>query len=435
MKLSLKRTCVIFFIFLAIFDPPIFSFNIIFILLPVSLIYVFIHTSGKLKICGQITLGGAIILGYILVIVGLGMLFGEDSLLKNRIAVLYQLFFLMPAQCICAYAVCIYAKTNKLSRIDIYEMCIRAGVIEGILVIISFFVPNVRAFFLSIMINKAGKGVYTAIMNNDSAYRAYGFADSLLDTFGYGIGLLAGFCLLKEKKEIKTYVIMGVLLFSTAVNSRTGLAVFMLALVIQYLSGFNERKHKLKKYKEGIIITLIIITAILVVTKTSLKESSTISWITAGFESVYSIIFHKEMSYRLGSMQGSLLTERFWVLPDGFISIFLGRGHSIYDTRSILGINSDVGYINYIWICGILGETVLLLFISLIFRKIYRKAITKYEKKIVIFISLAFFLVFIKGNILTHTAGTFITVLCIASFLGELCDMEFADKYSHLLRS
>ena len=112
-------------------------------------------------------------------------------------------------------------------------------------------------------------------------------------------------------------------------------------------------------------------------------------------------------------MKNSMFSKDFWTLPDSFCGKLLGTGHSCFGTYRINGVASDVGYVNYIWIMGIAGTLVLLIFIACLFIHKIKNRKDKYEKIDLIFLMTSFFVMFIKGNIITYSAGTFITILLL----------------------
>lgn len=412
MVVDSKKIFMELFLFLVVFAPPVFHFNIIFVLSLISVMGIAARRKRTLTLRGGWSLPlVACSLVYILAVVAMGELFGDASLEWNRLVFVYQLFVLIPLQFLCAYYVDIYAKENRLSFDGVADLCIMAGVMQSVLVVLSYLFPAVQSFFLNLMIYRGNKTVYENI--GISSYRSYGFADTLLDTFGYGMGILAGCCLLKEKQSAFSLFSMAAILFSVAVNSRTGIAVFFVALFVKMVcnwrSYLQNGRCMVKLCAGGVLLVVVGIAFV----HSKMFESQTVQWITAGFESVWSFFTGRKMQYRLGSMQNSLFGKDMWAVPERTVSLLFGEGHSIFGTKDALGVQSDVGYINYIWVCGIIGTALFLLAIGMVFFRCCRESRTKFEKQVMLFLAFSFFLVFIKGNVLTHTAGTFLTILCI----------------------
>lgn len=99
-----------------------------------------------------------------------------------------------------------------------------------------------------------------------------------------------------------------------------------------------------------------------------------------------------EGTYTLGSMQNSLLSKNFYHLPTEGLAVLLGKGHSCYGSqmKSIYGYASDVGYINYIWICGIIGLIALMAAILKIFISVINHATSNYMKALVVGLATSF---------------------------------------------
>lgn len=417
--MRLKRSFIVIYLFLAIYDPPIFSFNVIYILVAFAVLYLLGERKNSLRFRFSMNIGNLLIIAffYILIVAAIGAILGNSDFSRNRLIFLYQLYFLMPAQFICAYAVCIYCRRQKIEFDEVIKLCIITGVLQGILSLMAWLFPNIQGFFLRIMVEKGGKSVYEDI----SYYRGYGFADTLLDTFGYGMGLLAGMCLLRKKLPPFYLISTLIICFSIAVNSRTGIAIVMVSVALKLfwiMKHSNYIKNRFIKIFFGILLA---IAGVRIFITSNAFSSTTVQWIIAGFESVWTFLTGKHMQYRLGSMQGSMFTERFWTLPDNLFNLLFGTGHSVFATGSIMGgIQSDVGYVNYIWFCGIIGTLIVLCLIWKFFRRSYNTCADSYDKLVILFVSISFFVTFIKGNVLTHTAGTFLTILlCVSCMINN----------------
>lgn len=399
--------CLSFFIFLAIFAPPFLPFNLLYFLFGISIIYFF-----KQNDCNKIynifnkwqLFLFLFVSCYIFFNVSINELLQRDDYTYNRLVLFYQLYVLIPAQYIVCVAIRKFIIKRNYDDNNFFKALIIGGLIESIIVLIAFFSSEVRNILLNIMTFNTGKSRLYANVDMLS-YRGYGFAATLLDTFGYGIGLLAGLCLLRKKQTLFTKVSFILLMFTTLVNSRTGIAVILISIVVKFFMCLVKfRFLQIIKLIIKIIFFLCIFYYILISYNSKIEE-----WIWGGFSSVYYFISNTEASYQLGSMKNSMFSPRFWRLPDDLFGIIFGRGHSVFGIGRIL--HSDVGYINYIWICGLFG-------ISLIAISVLSVLISKYkqtsdeEKRIgIIFIGLTFFIVFIKGNIINYNAGTFISLL------------------------
>lgn len=404
-----QKIWLVFVLFCAIFAPPFFDFNCIYILSIIAVFYFARNHKPLLCIKNNNTFYKLIGIGtYIVFNIIFHEIINSGGLFRIRIVTIYQLFVLIPMQFIVSRYVIELGNENHFTEVSFLKICLFSGMIEGVLVILAFFSPSIRNIFINAMLQHgASKKIY-----GDSyflSYRAYGYADTLLDTFGYGMGILSGICLLYPKLGNIRFICMFIFLFSTLVNSRTGLAIFLIAVVIFLFKGI--RKHSFNKWAKSLIAFIVLLFISIIAINTNFINERTLGWIKSGFRSIVDFLTGTKSEYSLGSMQNSMFTARFWKIPNNIFGLIFGMGHSVYGTSSIIGIASDVGYINYIWICGIFGTGILLYIILRLFGKSIKRSISKDMKFVRIFLCISFFIMFIKGNVLTHTAGTFLTIL------------------------
>ena len=110
----------------------------------------------------------------------------------------------------------------------------------------------------------------------------------------------------------------------------------------------------------------------------------------------------------------NLFSQRFWIIPNKLNEIVFGTGHTVFGNNFY--IQSDVGYINDIWLCGIFGMVILYGSFTYLFVKsmyVCKKSIYKYLI-IGMFFSLIIFQ--IKGRAFMYSVGTavmLIILICI----------------------
>ncbi len=407
----------IIFIFLAVFSPPILPFNSIYILALISAIGIIFHKSNKIVIGDKNLLAKCSFFAiYVFLIIFLNIITGDnDKLLTNRIIVLYQLYILIPFQFIVSSYIVRYFNARK-NEDSFWIALIASGLLETLCVVLSFLSPTIRNMFLDSILSHGGlERVYA---NQEVLlYRGFGWADTLLDTFGYGMGIYAGLCLLNRRYGKRRLIVVLPFIFSTMLNSRTGIAIFMIAVMV-WVIGIIKRGN-VSQFVRIVFVIVIALAAIVVLVNSGIIGTETLSWIHSGFRSVWNLFTGRKEEYSVGSMQNSLLSKRFWILPGSILGIVFGVGHSVFGTREIIGINSDVGYINFIWISGLIGTVALLTVIYHWFNRVKKVTIDYFEKEIVIFLMISFYVMFIKGNVISHTAGTFLTILVITFYYSK----------------
>lgn len=397
------------FLFTVIFSPPVLPFNTIYLTALLAAAWLFMAKRRSIvKASWNMFELLLLISVYILAVISINAIVdARAELTNNRIVVVYQVFILLPMQYLCAKYVSESLRRKHYTFRKILQLIVLSGLFEALLVVLAFVSPAVRRVLLAGIVRRGGiERVYES--SYILSYRGYGWADTLLDTFGYGMGLFAGLCLLCRQVGRVRYLYMVLFLFSTAVNSRTGLAIFLIAVLLWVTQQFKSRK--LSRIAGVFLDVLCIDVVVTMVLDMEMFDGRTLSWISAGFESIWNFLTGKTVGYRTGSMQNSLLSSKFWQLPESLSGLLFGTGHSVFKTKEIIGISSDVGYVNYIWICGLFGTALLLSILLYWFRKGIRAAFDPELKAARVFVCLAFYVMFIKTNTLTHTAGTFLTI-------------------------
>lgn len=84
----------------------------------------------------------------------------------------------------------VYCKNNKIFVDDLLKVVFYAIVLQLICVAAAYIVPQVKDFFIWLM-QANGNWSEKWTRNATADYRMYGFAKSLFDTFGFGLGLLS----------------------------------------------------------------------------------------------------------------------------------------------------------------------------------------------------------------------------------------------------
>ena len=228
MKLRINKSKIwlTFFVFVALFEPPIFAVDTIY-LSGVFTVILILLKNGKIGVPNKIRKSNiyrfgifiAIMSYYLFMVSTINIVFiNRQSLMINRLKCINQLSVITTIQMLQVIYILIYSDINNYKLKDIIDAMIMAGCIQGILSVIAIVSPTMREWFLR----------YSSVLN--SAYlverRGYGFSSVLYDTYGYGMGLLAGYSLLnKEISLLKKVVHLLLMMVSIFMNSRTGIIV------------------------------------------------------------------------------------------------------------------------------------------------------------------------------------------------------------------
>lgn len=298
------------------------------------------------------------------------------------------------------------------------ESLINAGVIEGVCAALAFLFPGVKSIFIFFMKQFSASNLYSNTWY--ITVRSYGFASTLVDVFGLGAALIAGICFFYGITRKKIYMAESIVIaIATILNSRTGLLVYLISIMLSLL--YVLQKGDIRK----IISTLIAIGLLIVAGSKILDIMSTneytAGWFQAGIKSIQNFMSGNRTSNTSGDAMSMLFQDNFWKFPT-FPRIIFGTGHSLYGAEGYA--HSDVGYVNEIWLFGILG--CLLLYGKIIemcgmMKKSTRIPMFDYAA---VFLLISYFFFNIKGAALGYNPGAVVMffIIFVGTYQSKSCE-------------
>ena len=287
---------------------------------------------------------------------------------------LYSMGLVIPITLLCVLFVLIYAKRNNIAFEKVIRLTIYAGTIQGVICLLSFLFPSFKSFLLSLLYYLTGDELFVDKFHVPR--RFYGYSNGMVDAFGFGSGIIAALPLFYSLKNGKKFLaFIPLLLLIVILNSRTGLVIFGIGIIIWFICLICNRK--LKEYKNVILCSSIILFLVLLVVY--LVKPLTIQWIIKDFSSFFT---------KNWGTANVLFSSNFWRLPSLF-RVIIGAGYSIAGfggVSDILGFSSDVGYINEIWRTGLIGLTIMIFILFYICYVIIKKQTSKYTHLIIFFL-------------------------------------------------
>ena len=392
------------YLFLAIYAPPIVFLNIFHVITAFSLVMIILkyrHLVNKiLKKMRCTSIYGIIFINLFIIVIGaVTTLFSHDNRLKNEymMALVYQAVIMMSEIIISTLYICCVIETNY-SQDDgekFLKAIVVAGMIEFLFVMISYLNPNIRASFLSLMGSNTGLSDIYSNYSEYLNYRGYGFALELLDTFGYGTGIIGGIAFFLGKSNKKYYFFAVCMLIATLLNSRTGLIMMALFISVDLVFWKNARLTRNK----FILILLLIMLAILlwcVILPVFLNNI---------FMSTNDEVLKNTARDLLQVLNFNYhtLQKEMWQLPEDIIYLLFGTGHLV------TGTVSTVGYVNAIWAYGIVGIILLYTLSIVMYTRTLRRC--KYNSlyyNIVFALFITFFVIQLKMPVFTYSAGGYL---------------------------
>ena len=296
------------------------------------------------------------------------------------------------------------------------ETIVHAGLIEGFCAIAAFLSPTIKSFFISLMARFGDSTLYSNTWY--ITVRSYGFASGLVDLFGLGIAIIAGISFFYGCFEKRRYIIYSLIISVAALlNARTGVVLYALALIIGlvYLIRTGRIKGIFRVFVFLLIVYLIIREGLQFVD----KSSATFGWLQQGFEGIASFLKTKSIgSEDTTNPLYSLMNTQSWILPNIFRTI-IGTGHTLYQAEGYK--HSDIGYINEIWLSGVIGCVWL-------YGNIIKVAIKYWKNKTplirlsCVYILICYFVFNIKGAALGYNAGAMAMMMFL--FIFNFCSIQ-----------
>lgn len=404
----------IIYVFLVIYDPPILpQISFVRVLSVFSLIYILFNYRVAKQVIIKSNIFKFIIIYlvfyfYILLcetfnIFYAGSMGTYDSYVNMIISSLTSFGYLF----ILTSYIIIRFHMKGYNTEDLLITLIYVGLCQAVLTLLAFISPNIKSTFVELMSkNIISSSVISDIVLRSSIRRVYGFATNLFDMFGYSSSILITIALLMGlSKKNKYFIIALILVIMPVLNTRTGIVLTILGFLIVLFLYFIM-KHKFLEFIKVIpIFVLIVIACVFLVNKVAIISPITYEWIQEGMQSTMNLFMSNEIT---GTYQ-YLLTDKFWFFPSG-VSLIFGTGLRSLD---IIGLNSDIGYVEMIWKFGILGSILIFGFFIKLFKDAYNASDNYVKKIIVIFLTISFFVYTFKLNAIgVNQASIIIFVIC-----------------------
>lgn len=404
------------YLFVLVFAPPIVPYPHLFLTI---FSFLMLATTYKRKvwivlkrsgIYNWVLAMGLLAMYTVCVPLPISMLCNDIVNTSHYISVINRYGVLIVAVSVCVtYLLC---KTDRdgYGYEFLLESLINAGVIEGVCAALAFLFPGVKSIFIFFMKQFSASNLYSNTWY--ITVRSYGFASTLVDVFGLGAALIAGICFFYGITRKKIYMAESIVIaIATILNSRTGLLVYLISIVLSLL--YVLQKGDIRKIISTFIaIGLLIIAGSKILDIMSTNEY-TAGWFQAGIKSIQNFMGGNGTSNTSGDAMSMLFQDNFWKFPT-FPRIIFGTGHSLYGAEGYA--HSDVGYVNEIWLFGILG--CLLLYGKIIkmcgmMKKSTRIPVFDYAA---VFLLISYFFFNIKGAALGYNPGAVVMFFII--FVG-----------------
>lgn len=268
-------------------------------------------------------------------------------------------------------------------RVTWESLIVQTGLFASFITLYLILNPEFNEFVRSSLIEITKVGIL-----QNSIIRGFGIAEGLTYTYGIVQGLILGLCILSIKKSIYYWIPIMFLFISILFNARIGFSSGFIAIVLVLLfKQFN--------FKSILFIFIILYIGNYALLDTSFYQHNemSIKWGMRFFSDTKNIDSQNPSStyYQLSQM---------FFLPPNLMGLIFGEGgKALVDGKS-----SDVGYVNQIFIGGLVYLTLMFLFLAYMFKRNYKYSTNKLYP---IFFLLTIIVVNVKGDALFVPSGFF----------------------------
>jgi hypothetical protein len=393
MKISLKFILLIFFLYFYLYNPifQILGFGLIKILLLISIVYLIIFK--KVNLFLSLFKNEIIFILVLIVYSSLIVFWGDGTAYK--VPYTHVVWFL---ECFIIPFFFIFFFKDIFQKRSWESIIVQTGLIASLITLFLILNPRINFFIRDSVI----KDILFIISDPKTQNRGFTIAEN--SSFGYGItqGLILAICLLSIKKNYLYAIPVFFLFVSILFNARIGFACIIIAIFLMLF----KRKFK--------ILNIFILGAVLCIGYYFLFKSNfsknnlhSLHW---GFN-----FFNDTLRFVSGNDSGysnySVLLNKMIFFPSNIFNIIFGEGRIVSGAK----INSDIGYINQIFIGGIIYLILMLFFLLYMF---IRNIKISTNKLFPILFFLTLIVVNIKGDAFFVPRGffrliTFYYVYCV----------------------
>lgn len=234
----------------------------------------------------------------------------------------------------------------NFNNIEKLKFLLKVTMIQAVIVIFMMILPELRTVLLEHFYQYGNGNEFTMAKRVYGIMSNYTFATPIFHGLLASIALSAG--ILYDRK---LYYYIPFLLLMIVFNGRTGMLVFILGVIINFIYFILKNKY-IKKAMIGLIVILLLSFMSLGIIKSYKPE--TYAFLIAGIEDVVNYMFYNEKSGNI-EVLSSDVTDNI-----NLRTFLIGNGHKIQNSGDIPqniqfdSSYSDMGYLNDMYMAGVL---------------------------------------------------------------------------------
>lgn len=249
--------------------------------------------------------------------------------------------------------------SNKYS-LDFFDSVILVGFIASLISCVALLYPSFNAFLRGIMTDRE---LNIGATGKQLDFRSFGFSGFLVSAYGYVQGLIAAYCILKFDKRHKYYIVCIItLVISVIINARTGVFPIILALIIVLLRNVRNLNFR---YLFLLFVSVIILYYLLL--SFLQKNEGVFLFLIDFFEQVDEMF-----------IEGNVEDSHYYTMmkiPNSLLGIIFGEGRSLFGLS--LSEQSDIGYVNQLFMGGLVFLSLLLAYEFIYYHNIRKRSSEK----------------------------------------------------------
>lgn len=419
------RLSLIVFLFFLLFSPPLIpSVNTGMLAAVLATVLLLVRYRGQIfSVCKQsgilqFAACFGLFLLYLAVVTLINtVLVGERVQPLHYLTLWYRLFLICPLLLAASAYLCLRFRELGCSFGKMVGHWLAAVLLQFVLVLVSLLVPQIKQTFTALIYQNTGD----AYLNIPwvMARRGFGFANSFVDSFGWGMGLIAVLPLFWVRKHNPWPVLLSpIFLFVSLVNARTGLVILLIGLPLVAVYLIKAYRHSTIRQKKRLAMALFVALVLLVVLCAIIYFANpiTLQWIVGdlisfvpqeGAPPALQEVLEQWSDDAQTTTAEVLFSAGFWNLPTGLPLLF-GTGHTLYAAAGYP--HSDVGYVNDLWMVGLVGCLLLYGGFFLLFRRALQATVSHRQKMLVLFLGISMAVFQIKANAISFCAGLNVTL-------------------------
>ena len=398
------RLCLIAVIWCFIFDPPLLgSFSVLLPIAYVAWIYLALNRSFD----GRFVCTELLLMAFGLYLVLVATLNGET--ISGASSFAHWIIEVVPI----AFSLTVHLRKHGVGLEGFLMLLVGAAVVEAALVYLALFNEGVHERFIQMIV---ASGTSTGDFFEEWGFRSYGLASNLQYSSPIALAMASLFAFFRwlEKGTFWSLVISLALIPAAVVNARTSLVV----IVIGYI-GLSFVRARKKGLIKGILVFASAIVAMLAFIEYAPSTQHTI-WIRDALYDILSVVgFESSATYSTFSYFSDSEVYR---LPDNLLTLLFGSGSTII-LGSSLGASSDIGFVNDVWLGGIVYAAAMGIILAVGAKMVYDRLQRKDKitaRSILLILAICFIVGNVKGLFLSFNNASTALILVVCFILFDL---------------